>query len=168
MNGRESLLEKWRRFRSLPPGDRRLILRAALLLSFTEAGLRCFGFLRWKEFIEKFSLPANLLQSVSGDERYGKSLRASRAVRSAELHLPLSPNCVERSMALWWLLRIEGIEAEMHIGARKEDGHLQAHAWVELHGRVLNDGAEVHQHYAVFDAPIAGLAQPRVVDRPSH
>jgi hypothetical protein len=39
---------------------------------------------------------------------------------------------------------------------------LEAHAWVELGGEVLNDGAEVHQHYARFDAPIAvAIEAPR-------
>jgi hypothetical protein len=136
----------------------------------TELGLRCFGFQRWKELIEKFSPPASSLQVPvpAGDERHEQGLRASRAVHSAELHGPLRPNCVERSMALWWLLRLQGVEAEMHIGARKDDHRLEAHAWVELDGRVLNDGAEVHQHYAVFDAPIAGLVQPRIVGKPSN
>lgn len=57
-------------------------------------------------------------------------------------------------MTLWWLLRREGVDPELRIGARKESGKFEAHAWVELDGQVLNDGAEVHQHYARFDAPI--------------
>jgi hypothetical protein len=49
----------------------------------------------------------------------------------------------------------ERIEGELHIGARKQSGKFEAHAWVELGGQVLNDDVEVHQHYARFDAPIA-------------
>jgi hypothetical protein len=158
MNGQESLLEKWRRFKSRPPEDRRLILRSALVLALTEAGLRCFGFQRWKELIEKFSLAANFPQSFAGEVQYEKGLRAARAVWSAELHGPVRPNCLERSMTLWWVLRLDGINGELHIGARKEDGRLEAHAWVELYGQVLNDRADVHQHYALFDAPIAAGA----------
>jgi len=153
--GHESLPEKWRRFRSRPPEDRRLILRAALLLPLTGIGLRLFGFRRWKELIEKFSLPAHAPQSLSAGLQREAALRAARAVRSAELHGPANPNCLERSMTLWWLLRREGVEGELHIGARKESGRFEAHAWVELDGQVLNDGADVHQHYARFDAPIA-------------
>ena len=58
-------------------------------------------------------------------------------------------------MTLWWLLRRDGVEGELHIGARKEGTEFKAHAWVELGGEVLNDSAEVHNHYARFDAPIA-------------
>jgi len=153
--GHESLPAKWRRFRTRPPEDRRLILRAALLLPLTGIGLRWFGFRRSKELIEKFSLPAHAPQFLSADLQREMALRAARAVRSAELHGPANPNCLERSMTLWWLLRRDGVEGELHIGARKESGRFEAHAWVELDGQVLNDGADVHQHYARFDAPIA-------------
>jgi hypothetical protein len=151
----EPLPGKWRRFRERPPEDRMLIVRAALILPLTEIGLRLFGFRRWKELIEKFSPPARLLQSLPEDMQRETAVRAVRAVRSVELHGPTNPNCLERSMTLWWLLRRDGVDGELHIGARKEGGRFEAHAWVELGGQVLNDGAEVHQHYARFDAPIA-------------
>jgi hypothetical protein len=96
---------------------------------------------------------------LTGDVQYEKGLRAARAVGSVELHGPMRPNCLERSMTLWWVLRLDGISGELHIGARKEGGRLEAHAWVELGGHVLNDRADVHQYYALFDAPIAAGAE---------
>jgi hypothetical protein len=167
--GHEPLPGIWRRFRRRPPEDRRLILRAALILPLTEIGLRLFGFRRWKELIEKFSRPARFPRYSPVDVQRGTALRASRALRSVELHGLTTPNCLERSMTLWWLLRLDGVNAELHIGARKEDGRLEAHAWVELAGQVLNDAAEVHQHYARFDAPIAAaVAEPHVVGKGAH
>ncbi len=162
----EPLVEKWRRFRLRPPEDRKLILRAALILPFTEIGLRLFGFRRCKELIEKLSLPDQLPPALLEDLQREMALRAVRAVRSIELHGPANPNCLERSMMLWWLLRLDGIGGELHIGARKEGGRFEAHAWVELGGQVLNDSAEVHQHYARFDAPIAaGVGDPHSVGK---
>lgn len=149
---------KWRRYRRRPPEDRRLILRAALILPFTEMALRLFGFRRCMELIEKFSRPAGFSQSLPADLQRERALRAACAVRSVELHGPTRPNCLERSMTLWWLLCRDGVNGELHIGARKEDGKFEAHAWVELCGQVINDGAEVHRHYARFDAPIAAAA----------
>ena len=164
--GNEPRPGKWRRFRSRPPEDRRLILRAALFLPLTEIGLRLLGFQRWMKLIEKFFLPAHLFQSLPADLQSQTALRAVRAVRSVELHGPTHPNCLERSMTLWWLLRREGVDPELRIGARKEGGKFEAHAWIELDGDVLNDGAEVHQHYARFDAPIvAAGAEPHAADK---
>jgi len=146
---------KWRRYRRRPPEDRRLIVRAALILPLTEIGLRLFGFRRWKQLIERFS-PAipqrRLLEPAIEDEM---AERITCAARSAERHGPLTPNCLERSLTLWWMLRRDGIEGNLHIGARKNESRFEAHAWVELRGVVLNDSADVHKHYARFDAPIA-------------
>ncbi len=153
--GHDQLPEKWRRFRNRPPEDRKLILRAAVILPLTEIGLRVFGFQRWKELIEKFSLPVSGAQSLPADAQRETAQRSARAVRSVQLHGPTTPNCLERSMTLWWMLRREGVDGELHIGARKQGDKFEAHAWVELGGQVLNDGVEVHQHYARFDAPIA-------------
>jgi len=150
--------EKWRRFRVRPPEDRALILRAALLLPLTEVGLRALGFQRCKQLAEKLFLPAPPSATLSPALQREAALRILRAVRSAELHGPAHPNCLERSMTLWWMLRRRGVEGELHIGARKEAARFEAHAWVELRGEVLNDSAEVHAHYARFDAPLAAAA----------
>ena len=152
--GHEPLSEKWRRFRKRPQDERVLIVRAMAFLPLTEIGLRWFGFRRWKELIERFSLSARGSQTLPAALQHEMAGRAVRAVRSVELHGPVTPNCLERSMTLWWILRREGVEGELHIGARKEGGTFKAHAWVELGGEILNDSADVHNHYARFDAPI--------------
>lgn len=157
-DGHDPLLEKWRRFRKRLPADRALILRAALVLPLTEIGLRALGFRRCKQLLEKLSLPAAPLLTLPLALQHQTALRVLRAVRSAELHGPAHPNCLERSLTLWWLLRRAGVEGELHIGARKQGARFEAHAWVELNGQVLNDGAEVHAHYARFDAPLAAEA----------
>lgn len=162
---RETLPGKWRRFRNRPPQDRRLILQAAVVLPLTKAGLRLFGFRRWKAVMEKFSPAVPSTQSLSMDSRREAAQRAVRAVRSAQLHGPANPNCLERSMTLWWMLRRHGVNGELHIGARKEAGIFEAHAWVELDGQVLNDSAEVHEHYARFDAPIAAAEESAMVNK---
>jgi hypothetical protein len=138
-----------------------------VILPLTEIGLRLFGFRRWKELIENFSLSMRSPPLLSVDEQRVAALRTLRAVRSIELHGPTNPNCLERSMSLWWMLRRDGIYGELCIGARKEGGRFEAHAWVELGGEVLNDSAEVHQHYARFDAPIAAATgKPHVAKKP--
>lgn len=153
--GRDSLFEKWRRFRNRPAEERPLILRAMILLPLTKIGLCVVGFRRWKDLVEKVSLTDRPPQSLHPAAQLEMARRITRAVRSSELHGPATPNCLERSMTLWWLLRRDGIEGELHIGARKSGPLLEAHAWVELDGQVLNDSVEVHNHYARFDAPIA-------------
>ncbi len=152
------LLGKWRRFQNRLPEERLLILQAAVFMPLTSLGLRFLGFRRWKEWVEKWSPPGNPPRFRSGEAGQEIAQRRIRAVRSAELHGLGTPNCLERSLALWWLLRRDGIDAELHIGAAKRDGRFEAHAWVEWDGQVLNDSADVHRHYMRFDAPIAAGA----------
>lgn len=153
---REAFSEKWRRFRLRNGDERALILRAVVFLPLSGIGLRVFGFLRWKKLIERFSRKNRIPGGTPLKLQFEIANRAVRAVRSAELHGPARPNCLDRSMTLWWLLRRDGVDAELHIGARKNGSRLEAHAWVELNGQVLNDTTDVHTHYARFDAPIAG------------
>lgn len=130
-----------------------MVLRAAAMLSLTAAAMRVVGFPRWKAFLEKF------LPSAPADGDANAQLELARYVtrlaEKAERQGPLRPNCLERSLVLWWLLRRRGVPAELRIGARKQDAQFEAHAWVELAGEVLNDSETVHTHYARFDGPIA-------------
>jgi len=150
------LLAKWRRFRKRPREDRALILLATVLLPSSMAGLRLFGFQRWKAIVQKLFTPSRSNRAFRNESERDIARRAALAIRSVELHGPTQPNCLERSITLWWLLRCAGIECELHIGARKEGGRFEAHAWIELSGQVLNDEQEVDHQYARFDGPIAG------------
>ena len=81
-------------------------------------------------------------------------LVAARAIARLEdgaaRHLVLRTNCLERSLVLCWLLERRAIGGQLRIGARKQDGRFEAHAWVEVDGSVLNDPYEPHLHFAPF------------------
>ncbi len=83
--------------------------------------------------------------------RGGRARRHARAVDVAAGNVPFRARCLERSLALWRLLRRRRMAAELRIGVRKSERDLEAHAWVELAGRVVNDRADVHRRYAAFD-----------------
>ncbi|MGH9678172.1 MAG: lasso peptide biosynthesis B2 protein, partial [Candidatus Acidiferrum sp.] len=61
-----------------------------------------------------------------------------------------------RSMALWWLLRRRGMPAQLRIGARRTGGEFEAHAWVEMAGRAINDSNDVQTRYTPFEGPVTG------------
>ncbi len=69
---------------------------------------------------------------------------------------PTNALCLQRSLALLWLLRRRGIGAELKIGVRRTDGQLQAHAWVEVGGVAVNDDASHHGGFVVLN----GEAEP--------
>jgi hypothetical protein len=57
--------------------------------------------------------------------------------------------CLQRSAATACLLRKFGIPGEMVIGAQQLP--FQAHAWVEVNGRVVNDKPYIPDIYAVLE-----------------
>jgi hypothetical protein len=57
--------------------------------------------------------------------------------------------CLQRSAATACLLKRYGISAQMVIGAQQMP--FKAHAWVEVHGRVVNDKPYTPEMYTVLD-----------------
>jgi hypothetical protein len=57
--------------------------------------------------------------------------------------------CLQRSAATACLLKRYGVPAQMVIGAQQMP--FKAHAWVEVHGRVVNDKSYTPEMYAVLD-----------------
>lgn len=76
--------------------------------------------------------------------------RASRMVSIAAVRGIYRANCLEKSLALWCILSRQGIESRILLGARKVDGSLDAHAWVELDRAILNDDDDVRSRYSAF------------------
>jgi hypothetical protein len=148
-------IEAWRGFWRLSGYARGLVLEAAVALAATWLGLRLAGFQRWKAALAWFVPSA----TAPGGETSGALLDSAREIarleQAAARHLFFRATCLERSLTLWWLLHRRGIGADLRIGARKQAGRFEAHAWVELDGAVLNDAGDEHLHFVPFDGPIA-------------
>jgi len=139
----------------LPAGDRWRLAQAAVGLPINAVGVRLAGLQRWGAF----------LAHLAGRPRQpeGASLliaqQTGRLVEWAARYGPYRGNCLSRSLTLWWLLRRQGLESELRIGASTAGGRFEAHAWIEFQGTVINDRADVRERYGVFDLP-AGAAVP--------
>jgi hypothetical protein len=153
--GLKTAVKTWRGFWRLSGHSRGIALEAAAALVATWAGLRLVGFRRWKELLVRLTpghaaTPGELAQITTAHEVACIQQAASR-------HLIFHASCLEQSLVLWWLLGRRGIPAELRIGARKEAGRFEAHAWVELGSVVLNDSGEAHLHFAPFDGSIISM-----------
>jgi hypothetical protein len=82
--------------------------------------------------------------------------RVCRMVRAAGRNSPMQGTCLERSLALWWLLGRRGITTQLRIGARKSEGKFEAHAWVERKGEAIGEPEGTHLHYAAFEKEFSG------------
>jgi hypothetical protein len=151
------MMERWHRFWRLSSFERGVVIEATAALLATWLGLRLAGFRRWKSVLAWLSPSANAIAPLQGASPRKSAQLIARMEAAAARNLFFSTNCLEQSLVLWWLLRRLGIAAELRIGARKEVGRFEAHAWVEVASVVLNDAGAEHRHFVPFDGPISPL-----------
>jgi hypothetical protein len=136
----------WRKWRGLPPADRGLLLGVLAFLPAVAVALRVFGLRRVCRI-----LPGSATtEPFARAEDAGEAQAVGRLVDIAARRGVGRPTCLARSVTLWWLLRRRGIDATLRIGVRTVEGRMDAHAWVEHAGLVLNDVDEVSERFAPF------------------
>ncbi len=143
-------MDSWQKLWRLAPQERLLLAQAAILIPLISIGLHVLGWqrlMRWLEWLsrsERKALPTEQPLGVARRTAYLINIAAGRRFFRA--------TCLQRSVVLWWVLRREGIETQLVLGAHKTQGKLHAHAWVEYEGEVLNDRPDVRERYAVFES----------------
>ena len=134
---------------------RGIFLRATAVLPVIFISLKMRGFGATQEsLLRSFPIAPQASQQDSihvVDDRKRAEL-TSRMVNAAIGHIWRASTCLEKSLALWWLLGRQGIACEVRIGARKQGGKFEAHAWLERDGVAVNEPQQEHRHYAAFDA----------------
>ena len=136
-------------------GARGLFLRATAVLPVIFISLKMRGFGATQKFLLR-SLPIVPQTSQQDSIHVVGALKrtelTSRLVNAAIGYVWRTSTCLEKSLALWWLLGRQGIACEVRIGARKQGGKFEAHAWLERDGVAINEPQQEHRHYAAFDA----------------
>jgi hypothetical protein len=130
------------------------LLEAFLALALTAIALKMVGLRRWQAVLARRRPAGRPLPGSDEATLVREGLAAARLVEAAARQGPYRATCLQRSLALWWLLRRRRIDSELRIGVRKEGGRLEAHAWVELRGLVLNEVKDVRERFAAFDRAI--------------
>lgn len=125
--GRMTILATLARVARFEPAKKRLLAKAAVVLTTASAAVACLPF---RHAIALGGVPL------------GKSKRATSvadivwAVGAWSRRMPWRTQCIEQGIAAQRLLRSAGIDARLHYGARhkNEDGTLEAHVWVSVDG----------------------------------
>jgi hypothetical protein len=149
--------ERLQRFRALDSAARVLFLRGSVLLPLISLGLRFRGFNATQAVLRNFLSSSNGATRPPAANEAEEAARTARMVRAAAHYGFGHPTCLEKSLALWWLLARQGIASSLRIGTRKAAGEFAAHAWVEYKGAALDEFDEVHRHYAAFDAAFPAI-----------
>jgi len=125
--------------------------RAAVLLPLVGMSLRLRGYGRTQAWLQARWERRRAALPPAAD-RKDIVERTCRTVRAAVHYGLPGASCLEASLTLWYLLRLQGIPANLRIGVRKHADLFEAHAWVEHEGAALNQVEETHRHFAPFDS----------------
>ncbi len=142
-----------RKLINLPMTEKLLLAQAMVLLPVNAVMLRLVSLKRWQGMLAVF-----LPQLQRGQDVRAPGVQDARAPvfavnRAARFGL-FNANCLQRSLALWWMLRRQGIASDLKIGARINGRQCEAHAWVECDGAVLNDDEDVAERFPPFNGAI--------------
>ncbi|MFB2835276.1 lasso peptide biosynthesis B2 protein [Floridanema evergladense] len=142
-----SAVNNWRKLKKLSWSELMLLIQAFLLLPLVALGIKCFGF---RSFYGKIANLNRRKYVVQAREGIKEARAIAKLVEIASRYGIYKPNCLQKSLLLCWLLRQQGMESELRIGVRKKEELLEAHAWVEYQGCILNDRSDVNQLFAPF------------------
>ena len=116
------------RFLKLPARDRALLISAALLVSSIRAALWVFPYRMVRRRLAR-------RQGVSGNAC--DCSRIAWAISAVSRYMP-GGTCLTQALAGEAMLRSYGYEPSLHIGvARSNSRALEAHAWIEVQGKII-------------------------------
>lgn len=149
--------ERWADFvgkvRSLGISEWLTLVRCAVLFGVVEGALRLFPYRVVAGWTDRRSAAAGARGRRAADPE-----RLAALVRGVSRLLPWRPTCLRRVIVARLLLASHGFQSQMVIGAAKNDGRFEAHAWLEYQGRVI-----LGAHPRTFTAlAVSGSEQPAV------
>lgn len=155
------MISAWKRYRRLTRRERNDLLLGLALLPAASIFVRLFGVRRWQRAAEERRGKDNGENPNAVFTELKEARAAARMIEAAARHGIVRGNCLSQSVALWWILLRRGLPVELRIGARRAGRGLEAHAWVELRGEMVNDTEEVRESYATLEGPMTSQIAAR-------
>jgi hypothetical protein len=125
------------RFLSLTPAEQRRLAQAFLIVAGVRIGLSLVPFPRFQALLARLRAQANVKSGAGPTTE-----QLARDVRVVSSYVPRA-TCLTQALAGQVLLQHFGHRAIVHVGVTKEEGTIQAHAWLESDGKVVIGESEV-------------------------
>ena len=125
-----------------------LLAQIMFSLPFIHLSLRILGFKRTLNILQKLSTNTRIDDNHSV-RQLPQAAEVGQLVNAVASRFRMS--CLDRSVALWWLLQRQSAPAALYLAAPLEkQAQFEAHAWVECNGIVVNDAPQVRSRYAIL------------------
>lgn len=143
------------KFVALAGRERRQLIGSLMMLTIVEVSLRVLGFQRTLRMLQRRvsrGYRRHRTEAAVACSR-GQVESTVEMVAVAARHGIRRASCLRRAMVAWYLLRRQGIAAELRIGVRKDQADaFEAHAWVEYQGLAIGDAEASLGGYRAFES----------------
>lgn len=146
-------MPRFQTLRRLSWGDRVLLVEAIGTIRLVRVLVVGLGVQRLQGLLARQSGRA-AARDPGDDRSRGRATAVAAVVALAALRVSDDHTCLHRSLALWWILRRRGLNAQLRMGVRKAEATgFEAHAWVDYQATVLNDDPLVASRYTGLSVP---------------
>lgn len=133
-------MRRIRKFLNLSPGERRLLIRAWILLGIIRLGLELFPFSTLRKLLDRLRPKLGSFKEEFSEEKL------VWPVTVVSRYIPKA-TCLAQALTAQLLLQQAGHQACLHIGIEEaEKGGIKAHAWVESQGKIIIGGFDLNRY----------------------
>jgi len=145
LGDRKILARRLRKAFRLAASEWTLLVQAAGWFAVVELGLRLVPVQSLLNFLGRGAAPEITASSLSPE-------RVGRLVDAASRVYPLRATCLKKALVVYALLGRRGFKVKLLLGAAKQDGKLDCHAWLEHQGRVVVGGSGSERYSLLWSA----------------
>lgn len=142
-------MTNWEKLKHLSSFQLGVLVSALFLLPAINLLLRVLGYVRLLRLIEKLT-PIRQGQPMPADSM-AQAKSVAHMVAIAANRGIYHGTCLRRSLLVLYFLRRLGVPGVIQFGVRLVDGTLEAHAWVEWQGVIINDEADVRERFSLLE-----------------
>lgn len=138
-------------FISYPARQKLVTLLAIPSMLFAHICLHVIGLRRTYKLLRGIS---SIREPRTVEDGLAIAFRYAESVFLVHRRLPFIGKCLARSLTIWFLLRLVGIQSDVRFGMKKKQSEFSAHAWVEIEGTPLASEDEKAEGYVFFPESI--------------
>ncbi|MEK6788112.1 MAG: lasso peptide biosynthesis B2 protein [Pseudomonadota bacterium] len=141
------LFRKWHSFNRLAFVDRLLLLPLWIMLGMARLTIIALPFPLVRRWLggERQSTP--WLHCLSARKEH-RARRLGRLIRLMARYTPWTSNCFPQALVARTALTLAGLPHTVFFGLRRENGEMQAHAWV-MSGRIAVTGGNSFEQFTI-------------------
>lgn len=142
--------DKFIKFFNLSFKDKQKIVIYFVLFHIFLVAFRIFDYRKSKNVIDRLINPIRKTKYT-----YGRFVKyESKIINYSTRNCLLKSTCLEKSLFLYFILGLYGINCDLKIGIQGSTHNFSAHAWLEHGSIIINDNPKSIENYLPFNAKL--------------